>query len=134
MGAVTVQLPRTSRRFARSTSAQIGCATVPTVSSSGLWPTVSATCPRFATCSPSKTCGPSSCMCASRPWTHHADETHLDVLVSVTPQLAANGAAVVSILVVLFAAPLLLGSYVVTQRSGVILQFVWFGGLVLLLG
>jgi cation transporter-like permease len=51
----------------------------------------------------------------------------------VTPELLANGAAVVSIIVALFASALLLGSYVVTQRSGVLTQCVWFGALLLLL-
>jgi hypothetical protein len=48
-------------------------------------------------------------------------------------ELLANTAAVVSILVVLFAAPLVLGSYVVVQRSRVAVQLVWFATLLLLL-
>jgi hypothetical protein len=51
----------------------------------------------------------------------------------VSTQLLANGAAVSSILLVLFAAPLLLGSYVVVQRTGVTTQAVWFGGVLVLL-
>ncbi len=43
--------------------------------------------------------------------------------------LLANGTALVSILLALFAAPLLLGSYVVVQRAGAITQLVWFGGI-----
>jgi hypothetical protein len=53
--------------------------------------------------------------------------------VNTIPQLAANGAAVLSILIVLFASPLILGSYVVVQRGGVIIHLVWFGGLLVLL-
>jgi hypothetical protein len=53
--------------------------------------------------------------------------------VSITPQLTANFAAVCSILVALLAGPLLLGSYVVTQRAGILTQFLWFGGLLALL-
>ncbi len=53
--------------------------------------------------------------------------------VLVTRELLANAAAVASILSALFAGPLLLGAYVVVQRSGAVLQFVWFGlGLALL--
>jgi hypothetical protein len=51
----------------------------------------------------------------------------------VTSYLLANAAAVVSILAVLLASPLLLGSYVVVQRAGVITQLMWFGGILLLL-
>jgi hypothetical protein len=47
--------------------------------------------------------------------------------VPITRELLANAAAAVSILSVLFASPLLLGSYVVVQRSGVLTQLVWFG-------
>ncbi len=47
--------------------------------------------------------------------------------------LLANGAAVVSILMALFAAPLLLGSYVVVQRAGAVTQLVWFGGILAVL-
>jgi hypothetical protein len=47
--------------------------------------------------------------------------------------LPANAAAVISILTVLFASPLLLGSYVVVQRAGVVTQIVWFGSILLLL-
>ncbi len=47
--------------------------------------------------------------------------------------LLANGAAVVSILMALFAAPLLLGSYVVVQRAGAITQLVWFGSILVVL-
>lgn len=53
--------------------------------------------------------------------------------VPVTRELLANAAAVVSILTVLFASPLLLGAYVVVQRAGALGQFVWFGGLLVLL-
>jgi hypothetical protein len=48
-------------------------------------------------------------------------------------ELLANTAAVVSILVAVFAAPLVLGSYVVVQRSGLAVQLVWFGTVLLLL-
>ena len=41
-------------------------------------------------------------------------------------ELLANVAAAVSVLTVLFAAPLLVGCYVVVQRAGVLIQFVWF--------
>jgi hypothetical protein len=51
----------------------------------------------------------------------------------LTRELLANAAAAVSILGVLFAAPLLLGAYVVIQRGGAVLQFVWFGALLVLL-
>jgi hypothetical protein len=53
--------------------------------------------------------------------------------VKLTPELLANAAAVVSILLVLFASPLLLGAYVVTQRAGALSQLVWFGGVLFLL-
>lgn len=46
--------------------------------------------------------------------------------VALTRELLANAAAVVSILSVLFASPLLLGAYVVVQRAGGLTQFVWF--------
>lgn len=49
---------------------------------------------------------------------------------SIYPYLAAAAA----ILSVLFASPLILGSYVVIQRTGGLMQLVWFGFLVLLLG
>ena len=52
----------------------------------------------------------------------------------VTLPLLANGAAVISILLVLFASPLLLGSYVVVQRSGAMTQLLWFGAILALLG
>ena len=52
---------------------------------------------------------------------------------SFTPQLLANAAAVVSILLVLLASPLLLGCYVVIQRAGVFSQLAWFGAILLLL-
>jgi hypothetical protein len=45
----------------------------------------------------------------------------------------ANAAAAISILLALFASPLLLGAYVVVQRSGALTQLVWFGGVLLLL-
>ena len=51
----------------------------------------------------------------------------------LTAELLANGAAVVSILLVLFASPLLLGSYVVIQRTGAVTQLLWFGAIALLL-
>jgi hypothetical protein len=53
--------------------------------------------------------------------------------VPVTRELLANVAAVVSILSVLFASPLLLGVYVVVQRAGALIQFLWFGALLALL-
>jgi hypothetical protein len=53
--------------------------------------------------------------------------------VDLTPELLATAAGVVSILAVLFAAPLLLGCYVVTQRTGLLTQLVWFGGVLMLL-
>jgi hypothetical protein len=53
--------------------------------------------------------------------------------VPLTRELLANAAAVVSILSVLFAAPMLLGSYVVVQRTGAITQLVWFGFVLFLL-
>lgn len=52
----------------------------------------------------------------------------------ITPELLANAAAVVSILLVLFASPMLLGSYVVVQRAGIVTQLVWFGAILTLLG
>ena len=51
----------------------------------------------------------------------------------VTRDLLANAAAAVSILTVLFAAPLLLGAYVVVQRAGAITQFIWFSAVLGLL-
>ena len=51
----------------------------------------------------------------------------------MTRELLANGAAAISILTVLFAAPLLLGSYTVVQRAGVIVQFAWFSSVLALL-
>jgi hypothetical protein len=54
--------------------------------------------------------------------------------VNFTPQLLANAAAVISILLVLFASPLLLGCYVVIQRASVFNQLAWFGAILLLLG
>jgi hypothetical protein len=53
--------------------------------------------------------------------------------VTITRELLANVAGVMSILLVLVASPLLLGSYVVVQRVGAITQLVWFGGILLLL-
>ena len=53
--------------------------------------------------------------------------------VPLTRELLANAAAVVSILSVLFASPLLLGAYVVVQRSSTVMQCVWFGAVLLLL-
>lgn len=53
--------------------------------------------------------------------------------VAVTRELLANAAAVISILMVLFASPLLLGCYVVVQRTGALTQLVWFGGVLVLL-
>jgi uncharacterized membrane protein YedE/YeeE len=53
--------------------------------------------------------------------------------VTVTRELLANAAGVLSILLVLLASPLLLGCYVVVQRAGAITQLVWFGGVLLLL-
>jgi hypothetical protein len=53
--------------------------------------------------------------------------------VNLTPQALANAAAVISILLVLFASPLLLGCYVVVQRAGVFSQLAWFGAILLLL-
>jgi hypothetical protein len=51
----------------------------------------------------------------------------------MTPQLIANAAGIASILLVLFASPLLLGCYVVIQRSGVITQLIFLTGVVVLL-
>ena len=53
--------------------------------------------------------------------------------VPVTRDLLANVAAAMSILTVLFATPLLLGAYVVVQRSGPLTQMVWFGTVIVLL-
>jgi hypothetical protein len=53
--------------------------------------------------------------------------------VAITRELLANAAAVTSILMVLFASPLLLGCYVVVQRAGALTQLVWFGGVLFLL-
>jgi hypothetical protein len=53
--------------------------------------------------------------------------------VNLTPQLLANAAAVISILLVLLASPLLLGCYVVIQRAGAFSQLAWFGAILLLL-
>jgi hypothetical protein len=53
--------------------------------------------------------------------------------VLVTRELLANVAAAASILTVLFAAPLLLGCYVVVQRAGVITQLAWFSVVLALL-
>jgi hypothetical protein len=53
--------------------------------------------------------------------------------VTVTSELPANIAAVVSILMVLLASPLVLGCYVVIQRAGIITQLVWFGAILMLL-
>jgi hypothetical protein len=53
--------------------------------------------------------------------------------VPITRELLANAAAVTSILMVLFASPLLLGCYVVVQRAGAVTQLVWFGGVLCLL-
>lgn len=47
--------------------------------------------------------------------------------------LFANASAVICILLVLLAAPLLLGSYVVVQRGGAITQLVWFSSVLFLL-
>jgi hypothetical protein len=51
----------------------------------------------------------------------------------MTSQLLANAAGVITILLALFAAPLLLGSYVIVQRTGVVTHVVWFGGVLMLL-
>ena len=53
--------------------------------------------------------------------------------VAITRELLANVVAVVSILMVLFVSPLLLGCYVVVQRAGAFTQLVWFGAVLLLL-
>jgi hypothetical protein len=53
--------------------------------------------------------------------------------VLVTRELLANIAGVLSILAVLFAAPLLLGCYVVVQRAGMVLQIAWFSAVLALL-
>ena len=53
--------------------------------------------------------------------------------VPITRELLANVAAALSVLSVLFAAPLLLGAYVVVQRSATITHVVWFGAIVALL-
>jgi hypothetical protein len=53
--------------------------------------------------------------------------------VAITRELLANAAAVLSILTVLFAAPLLLGCYVVVQRSGMATQLAWFSVVLVLL-
>jgi hypothetical protein len=47
--------------------------------------------------------------------------------------LLANAAAVGSILLVLFASPMLLGCYVVVQRTGLLAQLMWFGAILALL-
>lgn len=47
--------------------------------------------------------------------------------------LLANAAAVVCILLVLFASPMLLGCYVVVQRAGLLTQLTWFGAILALL-
>jgi hypothetical protein len=47
--------------------------------------------------------------------------------------ILANAAAVISILLVLFASPLLLGSYVVVQRASAVTQFLWFSAILGLL-
>jgi hypothetical protein len=51
----------------------------------------------------------------------------------VTRDLLANAAAAVSVLTVLFAAPLLLGAYVVVQRAGTLTQLIWFSAVLALL-
>ena len=51
----------------------------------------------------------------------------------MSAQLLANAAGVITILLALFAAPLLLGSYVVVQRTGVVTQVLWFGSVLALL-
>ena len=48
-----------------------------------------------------------------------------------TRELLANAAGVISILLVLFASPLVLGSYVVVQRAPALAQVAWFGALAL---
>jgi hypothetical protein len=53
--------------------------------------------------------------------------------VPITRELLANAAAVVSILSVLFASPLLLGAHVVVQRSSLVTQLIWFGAVLSLL-
>jgi hypothetical protein len=53
--------------------------------------------------------------------------------VLVTRELLANIAAAASILTVLFAAPLLLGCYVVVQRAGMMAQLAWFSVVLALL-
>jgi hypothetical protein len=53
--------------------------------------------------------------------------------VPLTRELLANAAAAVSILTVLFAAPLLLGCYVVVQRAGALTQLAWFSAVLALL-
>ena len=45
----------------------------------------------------------------------------------------ANAAGVGSVLLALFAAPLLLGAYVVVQRTGALIQFAYFGFVLALL-
>ena len=51
----------------------------------------------------------------------------------VTRDLLANAAAAVSVLTVLFAAPLLLGAYVVVQRASTLTQLIWFSAVLALL-
>lgn len=46
--------------------------------------------------------------------------------VPLTREFLANVAAVISILTVLFASPLLFGAYVVVQRSRALTHYVWF--------
>jgi hypothetical protein len=53
--------------------------------------------------------------------------------VPLTRDLLANAAGALSILSVLFAAPLLLGAYVVVQRSGALTHLLWFGVVLALL-
>ena len=48
-------------------------------------------------------------------------------------ELFANAAAALSLLTVLFAAPLVLGSYVVVQRRGVRVHLLWFAAIIVLL-
>ena len=53
--------------------------------------------------------------------------------VTLTRDLIANAAGAVSVLSVLFAAPLLLGAYVVVQHRGPLTHFLWFGAVLALL-
>jgi hypothetical protein len=60
-------------------------------------------------------------------------QTSAERIVTITSDLLATAAAIVSILTALFAAPLLLGVYVVVQRTSMLTHLVWFGVILMLL-